>query len=104
MKLLVLLFAGAVNARHAILPNSEPAINDRYDWTVDTASTANLYSPMDTAKLFVTMRSPTTQLVVFSPDRMPINGANVQGNMLNKTIYKLQLIQRACKMASGSTR
>ena len=102
----VLLFAllPLAAGRHAILPENEPALTDKMDWTVDTASTAVLYSPRDTAKLFVTLRSPTTQLVAFSPDRMPIDASKLSSPSENRTIYKLLLIQRACKMASGSTK
>lgn len=89
--------------RHAVLPNEEPLLVDRKDYTVDSRSTADMYSPMDTAKLFVTLRSPTTQLVVFSPDRMPIDRTKLESPFANKTLYKFQLKQRACKMASGAT-
>ena len=102
-KFLLALLLTVASARHDILPNAEPALTDVDDWTVDTQSTANLYDPMDTAKLFATLRSPTTQLVVFSPDRMPIDRAKIAGSGANKTVYKLLLMQRACKMASGST-
>ena len=55
---------------------------------------------MDTAKLFVTMRSPTTQLVVVSPDRMPINRNLLESSYQNKTVYQFVLMQRACKVTT----
>jgi len=101
----LLFLAAPALARHAVLPEGEPALEDwsKSDWTVDSMSSASLYSPMDTSMLFATMRSPTTQLVVFSPDRMPIDRNKLADKFFNKSIYKLQLVQRACNMASGST-
>ena len=69
---------------------------------------ASMYDLSETELLYVTQRSPTTQLLAVSPDRMIINRdaliGTYQGDSnekFNRTISKLALYQRACKLGPG---
>lgn len=81
--------------------------------TVDTRSAATLYShSMVTVPqhIFVTQRTPTTQIVSFSPDRWPMSKGRLRAySQLNQSISVtrrasyLRLLQRACQLAPGES-
>lgn len=104
--LLEVLSVVTVVARHDLM--FEPWLRDPNDPTVNSATTVPMIAPMDNKNLWVTQRSPTTQLVSFSPDRLAISKAAMLNSVnpygaYNRSIHTLALQQRMCKVARGGS-
>ena len=104
--MLLLLVPDIITARHDT-GELYPHIKGVDDPTVDTVPTAGMQSPFDTRTVWATMRSPTTQLVSFSPDRMALSTHKMStvwnGNKYNRSLLSMELRQRACALPWGKT-
>ena len=109
---LLLLVSGALPlafARHQILASGEPSLVDQH-LTVNSGYASggvSVFEPDETAWIYATLRSPTTHLISFSPDRLPLSRSKMTRTSslgtFNRTIQKLVVQQRACKLKTGAT-
>ena len=102
---MLFLLPDIITARHTIADALYPHIKGVDDPTVDTVPTAGMQSPFDTRTVWAAMRSPTTQLVSFSPDRMALSTTKMSrvwnGNPYNRSLLSMELRQRACALPWG---
>ena len=82
-------------------------VPDPFSTTSNTPPTVDMYWPGDVDLLFLTSRSPTTHLLVFSPDRMALDRRKLRGTLatgeaFNRSLGSMVLQQRACLLDKGS--
>ena len=81
-------------------------VPDPFSTTSNTPPSVEMYWPGDVDLLFLTSRSPTTHLLVFSPDRMPLDRRKLRGTLatgeaFNRSLGSMVLQQRACVLDKG---
>ena len=111
-RLLLIVLSATAEARH---PPAATLSTPAYTTSDPTAnSRPNVYVYLASQyfdRIFATQRSPTTQLLSFSPDRLQIDLAKFPTFFddgtdripANRSILHFRLQQRACKLSSGST-
>ena len=112
--LLLASLACLVECRHTAGPVGAPLWRqDPSDPTVNSKPSVPMFgrAGADSSDLlYVDQRSPTTQLVSFSPDRIAISVKNLIGEYaadptikFNRTIHKVVLFQRSCLIRPGDS-
>ena len=94
------------DARHAGGKFETTRLSSSNDSTVDSPPTVNMVDPRDDKNIWVTWRSPTTQLISFSPDRLAIARSKLEANTsLGKPYVRrtnqFVIQQRMCSLEAG---
>ena len=102
------LLLPTVFARHQILSGQPSLVS--HEVTVDSGfsqGSAKIFKPDESAWIYATLRSPTTHMITFSPDRLPISRSKMQKTSslgtFNRTIHKLVVQQRACRLKTTAS-
>jgi hypothetical protein len=102
---LLLSFIALASARH-----SNTYFGSHYGPTwrpSNSTPTVPMHTGSDSSLLWASRRSPTTQLLVFSPDRFPISSAKMVGYTeppgfnFTRKVFRLVVKQKACRLPVG---